>query len=69
MNKIPVSSSNLASIGYDSQSLTLEIEFKDGSVYQYFDVPDNMYEDLMQAPSKGKFFHAYIKNFCRDTRL
>ena len=69
MNRIPVSSSNLASIGYDFQSLTLEIEFKDGSVYQYFDVPDNMYEDLMQAPSKGKFFHAHIKIFYRDTRL
>lgn len=69
MNRTPVSSSHLVSVGYDEQFQTLEIEFKDGSVYQYFDVPDNVYEDLMQAPSQGKFLHAHIMNFYRDTRL
>ena len=62
MNRIPVSSSSLLSIGYEAVSLTLEIEFHDGSVYQYFDVPEFEHLGLMQAASHGKYFHANIKN-------
>lgn len=69
MNRIPVSSSSLSSVGYDSQSLTLEIEFRKGSVYQYFDLPENVFESLMQAPSKGKFLDVHIKHSYRYTRL
>ena len=62
MNRVSVSSSNLASVGYDESSQTLEIEFLDGSVYQYYNVPIPIHEQLMQAPSKGGFLHQYIKN-------
>lgn len=65
MNRIPVTSSNIASIGYDPASLTLEIEFKDGSVYQYFDVPSTVYEEFMRADSKGQFLHANIRDIYR----
>jgi hypothetical protein len=44
-----VSSSNLASIGYDAENEILEIEFNHGGVYQYFDVPENVYVELMEA--------------------
>lgn len=43
MNRTSVTSSNIASIGYDPSSLTLEVEFTDGSIYQYFDVPEAVY--------------------------
>ena len=69
MNRTPVSSSNLASVGYDPDSLTLEIEFKDGSVYQYFDVPELEHRGLMEAASKGRYVHAYIRGIYRYTRL
>lgn len=63
MERQPVSSSNIASIGYDPNSETLEVEFlKTGRVYQYFNVPGFMYERLMQASSVGIFFNAEIKN-------
>jgi hypothetical protein len=58
----PVSSSNLLSVGYDSASETLEIEFKKTGVYQYLNVPHFMWERLMMADSLGKFFNAEIKN-------
>ena len=61
MNRTPVSSSHLTSVGYDQNTLTLEIEFKDGSVYQYFDVPEMVHQQLMQADSKGTFLQANIK--------
>ncbi len=60
MERIPVSSSNLASVGY--QDGILEVAFKSGSVYQYTGVPESVYEALMSAPSHGKFFAAFIRN-------
>lgn len=60
MERIPVSLSNLASVGY--QDGILEVAFKSGSVYQYTGVPESVYEALMSAPSHGKFFAAFIRN-------
>jgi hypothetical protein len=62
MIRDPVASSNVASIGYDPDSETLEIEFSNGSIYQYFNVPSGLNEQLMVAPSKGQFLNAYIRN-------
>ena len=62
MKRQAVESSNLASIGYDSENEILEIEFNHGGVYQYFDVPQNVYDELINADSHGKYFAAYIRN-------
>lgn len=61
MKRIPVSSSNIASIGYDPDRRVLEIEFLNGSVYQYFGVPESLYRGLMNASSHGSYFDSYIK--------
>ncbi len=57
-----VSSSNLASVGYDAGSETLEVEFRNGHIYEYYNVPQVMFDALMQAPSTGSFFNANIRN-------
>lgn len=62
MERTPVSSSNISSIGYDVDSQILEIEFHGGSVYSYSGVPLGEYEGIMNADSKGKYFHANIRN-------
>lgn len=62
MKMIPVSSSNLASVGYDSTTRTLRVEFKSGAVYEYSDVPEAAYQGLMDASSKGSYFHQNIKD-------
>jgi hypothetical protein len=59
---IPVSSSNLASVGYDSKTQTLCIEFTSGGVYEYDNVPEAEYRGLMSAGSKGSYFHQNIKD-------
>ncbi len=61
MERSPVTSSNIQSIGYDPESSILEVEFNDGSVYQYFAVPETEYEGLMNASSHGTYLHANIK--------
>lgn len=64
-----VSSSNLYSVGYEQKSETLEIEFRGGGVYQYYNVPRNIFDHLMNAGSKGKFFHVYIRYGYPYTRV
>jgi hypothetical protein len=62
MNREPVASSNIATIGYDEPSQTLEVEFTNGAVYQYYNVAQVLFEQLMQAGSKGQFLAHQIKN-------
>lgn len=61
MNRIPVSSSTVLSVGYDIPSMILEVEFKNRSIYQYIHVPYAHYQGLMGASSKGGYLDAYIK--------
>ena len=61
MDRESVQSSNIVSIGYDAESETLEVEFN-GSVYQYYNVPEHVYSSFMVASSKGQFLHINIKN-------
>lgn len=62
MQRQPVSSSNLNSVGYDSVFRVLEIQFNAGGIYQYSGVPQSEYQGLMNASSHGQYFHAHIKN-------
>jgi len=69
MNRKPVNSSNLRSVGYDSSTNILEIEFNSGGVYQYRGVPLAAHKKLMNASSHGKYFHAHIKNVYPCTKI
>lgn len=62
MKRDPVSSSNIVSAGYDAPSETLEIEFMSGAVYQYYNVPQSIYDAFIAAPSAGQFLSFQIKN-------
>jgi len=65
-----VSSSNIRSVGYDNATRILEIEFhSEGRVYQYSDVSEDVYTSLMDAPSKGKYFAAFIKDKYSTTKI
>lgn len=68
MIMIPVSSSNLLSVGYDTQGKALYINFHSGN-YVYYNVPENVYEGLLNAPSKGQYHHLFIKNSYQYSKL
>jgi hypothetical protein len=61
MDRIQVSSTELASIGYEEATLVLEVEFRKGGVYRYFEVPAQIYNQLMAASSKGSYFNKVIR--------
>jgi hypothetical protein len=62
MDREATASSTIGSIGYDQQSETLEVEFLNGSVYQYYNVPLALFEAFKSAPSKGQFLNTMIRN-------
>ncbi|MFD7897030.1 KTSC domain-containing protein [Streptomyces sp. NPDC059568] len=61
MQRVSVVSSSLASVGYETRSRTLEVQFKNGGIYRYAGVPEAVHSGLMSAPSKGRYFDAFIK--------
>lgn len=69
MQRIPVESSDIVSIGYDAKGRVLEIEFKENRVYQYFDVEPRVYELFLRADSYGEYFYANINKHYRYKRI
>lgn len=69
MQRLPVESTDLVSIGYDAKERVLEIEFKENRVYQYFDVAPDIYERFMRADSYGEFFFAHINKHYRYKKV
>jgi hypothetical protein len=71
MEMVKVKSSNISAIGFESTSdrhaglantVTLRIEFSHGASYDYKAVPKIVFSEFVQSESKGKFFHANIKD-------
>jgi hypothetical protein len=69
MHRQPVVSSNLASVGYDADSMILEVGFHNGSVYQYYSVPANVYQELMSASSHGSYLAHNVKGIYNYRRV
>lgn len=69
MNRVPIGSTSVISAGYDPDALVLEVEFPGGGVYQYFDVPQTVYDEFTAAESKGTFVNSVIKRSYRYARL
>ncbi|GAA4327933.1 hypothetical protein GCM10023149_31680 [Mucilaginibacter gynuensis] len=62
MQRVPVQSSALQSVGYNPDNKTLELEFREnGDVWQYFSFPASAYRRFMNAESLGRFFVKKIK--------
>lgn len=61
MKRERVDSSSLASAGYDPRAHVLEVEFRNGGVYQYLEVPDEEYQEFRSAESKGRYLNTEIK--------
>lgn len=64
-----VESSNIEVVGYDTDSSTLQVEFKNGGTYQYFDVPKKVFEALCDASSVGGYLATNIKGVYRYSKV
>jgi hypothetical protein len=62
MDRKPVTSSTIESVGYDALTAVLEVEFQGGCLYQYFMVPSSVHDGLMKAGSKGRFYGEFVRS-------
>ena len=69
MQRQAVSSSNIASVGYDEANSILEVEFINGSVYEYFDVPERVYREFIGSGSLGAYLNSQIRAQYRYQRV
>lgn len=69
MKRTPVESSMIYDIGYDPETETLEIGFNSGTVYQYYDVEQDVFDDFMKADSKGRYFLNNVEPFYSYARV
>lgn len=61
-------SSNIARFAYDEESSVLRVEFTSGGTYDYFDVPQQVFEGMKSASSKGQYLAQQIKGNYRYAR-
>ena len=59
MKEYPINSSLIKRIFYDVETLTLRIQFKGGKKFDYLNVENDKFEELMNSDSIGSF---YLKN-------
>lgn len=62
MERVPVESRSLASVGYDAAAAQLEVEFHSGRVYRFEQVPESVHAWLLRTPSKGAYFNRMIRD-------
>jgi hypothetical protein len=69
ITRFPVGSKALAAIGYSKRLRALEIEFRNGATYRYLEISPSVYEALMRAPSKARFYDENIRRKYRSLHV
>ncbi len=69
MTRQRVSSTSVKSVGYDAGNRILEIELKNGGIYQYFQVPAEEHKSLIDAESVGRYYAKVVKPLYRFRRI
>ena len=64
-----VDSSNIEAISYDREANKLYVRFNTQRDYVYYDVEEDVFVGLLQAESKGRYLHQYIKERYQYTQL
>lgn len=69
VRRIPVESTALAAVGYSKRLRALEIEFRNGAIYRYLEVEPAVYDALIKAPSKARFYDENIRHKYRSLHV
>ena len=69
IKRMPIESTALASVGYSKKLQALEIEFRNGAIYRYLGVDPDVYDALLKAPSKARFYDQNIRHKYRSLHV
>ena len=69
IKRVPVESTALATVGYSKRLRVLEIEFRNGAIYRYLDIEPDLFDALMNAHSKARFYDQNIRHKYRSLHV
>ena len=69
MQMVPVRSRVLVAVGYSPLAHELRVQFRGWRIYAYQGVPERIYEELLAAPSKGRYYNRVIRGHYVAVRL
>lgn len=69
IRRVPIQSTALAAVGYSKRLRALEIEFRNGAIYRYLDVAPEVYDALLHAHSKARFYDDNIRHKYRSLHV
>ena len=69
MIRQPVMSLVVLAIGYDLEEAVLEVEFKNGTIYQYFEVPEPIFLAVMSSGTPETHLDQHVKNVYRNLKI
>jgi hypothetical protein len=69
IKRLRIESTALATVGYSRRRCALEIEFRNGAIYRYLDVAPAVYDALLSAPSKARFYDENIRRRYRSLHV
>ena len=69
IKRVPVDSTALATVGYSKRLQALEIEFRNGAIYRYLEVAPDVYDALLHARSKARFYDENIRHKYRSVHV
>src|SRR6476660_9667958 len=69
IKRAPIESSAIATVGYSKTIRALEIEFRNGAIYRYLEVPPNVYAALLRARSKARFYDDNVRHRYRSLHV
>lgn len=61
MKMLSVVSNAISAIGYDPQIKRMKIKFYQGRIYDFYGVPQHIFDDFKNANSHGTYYNNYIK--------
>lgn len=62
MDRRSIPSRHLVSVGYDRLRKVMEVEFKNGRIYQYENVSEDIPKNLLASPSAGGYFNTVVRD-------
>ena len=69
MDRKPVTSKVIASVGYEAETNTMDVEFRTGRIYRFFMITPSVHAALMSSSSIGRYFNAEIRNRFPSRRI
>ena len=69
IHREPLSSTALSAAGYSKRLHVMELEFRNGAIYRYLDVPAAIYREFQLADSKAQYYVWHVKGQYRSLRL